>query len=153
MTVPAYLLSLSDGLTLALTRSRTIAFRCANDSAELSSGSTRADFLLSLRDTLRRAKADFQEVGALDGISAYALEQIGYDIAPEFVILNGLIDDAVAEIESMFPVQNSGGTDYLLITYFDANGELTYRDVPPGGTVTLRGHLDAIVAQVETEAP
>ena len=145
MTFPSSDTSLAVGLTRAQQQASSIKAIATNNSTAMKAGPVLSSGILSLLDNLVGAHNVLSAVASLDGIDAYAQEQIGVSIASDFTAMMNAITAAAAWIVTNFPA--SGG--YLQAQTMNSDGARTERSFTTTQTAGLVTLLDALVATID----
>ena len=120
---------------------------CESRSTQFQSD-TNSDVVLATFHDLRRWNDELNAIKAIAGIAQYAKDQEDdqtYNVVAEFNALQAAVVAVMDNIQSTFPVDVDG---YLLEKQWNAQGTYDFRQFTGAQLSTLRGLLDAVVAQV-----
>jgi hypothetical protein len=123
-------------------KSRSQGLRTKSE-VSLSSG----DILL-YSASMANAKVTLQALAAVEGLAAYAQEQVDdntINIVVEFNAMMAQIDATIAWVITNFPKDGSG---FLLAQSLTAAGRTQDRSFNPAQTASLRTALDALIATI-----
>jgi len=146
MAFPTSREMLATGLSRAQSQASSIKRIAQNNRDRMAAGPITAGGVLSLLDNLSGALATFQGVAGLAGIAAYAQDQLGQDVAPDFSAMIAEVTACRDWIVSALPKDGDG---YLLLETMDAQGSRTERTFSTAATAGLRTALDALIATIE----
>ena len=100
---------------------------------------------IDLLPKLRAAYTVFLEAETVNGIAAYAQEQLGspeLDVVQEFAATKAAIEGVIAWVAANLPKDDDG---YLLIETMGPDGSLSPRTFTPAQTAGLRTVLQAVM--------
>jgi protein involved in sex pheromone biosynthesis len=127
----------------------SVKSRATSLRSQAAAGSIPSVSILNFAGFMANVKDAFNRAASINGMAAYAQEQIGdntVDIVAEFTAMTAQVSAVIQWVIDNFPKDGSG---FLLATTLDANGREQQRLFTTAQTATFRTALNGLIAAID----